>query len=276
MTLGRWSRRCARVAASSDHFTNGPPLSVQEVLLYSTALIVIINGPLERGVLRRFGGSRSTRKSQRCYLKCLYALEGQLCLERNIPTRFLILTDKPSIATDTQLADRTGRIATAVNSTQSSAPTESHNDIPQSLVPDPKKQGVASSGLSLPDALAAARTDLSEAQRSRSELQDRLTRTTAELEKLRKRGSQDTRRISALEKEVAQSQLRLKDRDEELKGKAKLLDDFQDELASLNLQLNMAEERSNRLQKENQELVDRWMARMGKEAEAMNEASRFS
>ncbi|KAE8165293.1 autophagy-related protein 16 [Aspergillus tamarii] len=176
----------------------------------------------------------------------------------------------------TQLADRTGRIATAVNSTQSSAPTESHNDIPQSLVPDPKKQGAVSPGLSLQDALAAARTDLSEAQRSRSELQDRLTRTTAELEKVRKRSSQDSRRIGALEKEVAQLQLRMKDRDEELKGKAKLLDDFQDELASLNLQLNMAEERSNRLQKENQELVDRWMARMGKEAEAMNEASQFS
>jgi hypothetical protein len=38
----------------------------------------------------------------------------------------------------------------------------------------------------------------------------------------------------------------------------------------------MAEERSNRLQKENQELVDRWMARMGKEAEAMNDASKYS
>lgn len=52
--------------------------------------------------------------------------------------------------------------------------------------------------------------------------------------------------------------------------------DFQDELASLNLQLNMAEEQSNRLQRENQELVDRWMARMGKEAEAMNDTSKYS
>lgn len=47
-------------------------------------------------------------------------------------------------------------------------------------------------------------------------------------------------------------------------------------MATLNLQLNMAEERSTRLQKENQDLVDRWMARMGQEAEAMNEASKFS
>ncbi|KAE8353008.1 autophagy-related protein 16 [Aspergillus coremiiformis] len=171
----------------------------------------------------------------------------------------------------TQLADRAGRIATGGDSAQSSTPTES-----QSLPTESKKQPSEKLGSSPQDALAAARVDLSEAQRSRSELQGRLTRTTAELEKVRKRNSQDSRRIGGLEKEVAQLQLRLKDRDEELRGKAKLLDDFQDELASLNLQLNMAEERSNRLQKENQELVDRWMARMGKEAEAMNEASRFS
>ncbi|KAB8067793.1 autophagy-related protein 16 [Aspergillus leporis] len=176
----------------------------------------------------------------------------------------------------TQLADRTGRIATAVDSAQSSTPTESHQGTPQPLAIDPKKRHPGTSGSSLEDVLAATRLDLSEAQRSRSELQDRLTRTTTELEKLRKRSSQDTRRIGALEKEASQLQLRLKDRDEELRGKAKLLDDFQDELASLNLQLNMAEERSNRLQKENQELVDRWMARMGKEAEAMNDASKYS
>jgi hypothetical protein len=38
----------------------------------------------------------------------------------------------------------------------------------------------------------------------------------------------------------------------------------------------MAEERSDRLQRENQELIDRWMARIGREAEAMNDASKFS
>jgi Autophagy protein 16 (ATG16) len=49
----------------------------------------------------------------------------------------------------------------------------------------------------------------------------------------------------------------------------------QDELASLNLQLNMAEEKSSKLQNENKELIDRWMARVGKEADAMNDASKF-
>jgi len=52
--------------------------------------------------------------------------------------------------------------------------------------------------------------------------------------------------------------------------------DVQDEMLSLNLQLNLAEERSKKLQKENKDLIDRWMARMGEEAEAMNNASKFS
>lgn len=47
---------------------------------------------------------------------------------------------------------------------------------------------------------------------------------TADLEKLRKRSTQDSRRIRLFENETAHLQLRLKDRDEELRGKAKLLE----------------------------------------------------
>jgi hypothetical protein len=47
-------------------------------------------------------------------------------------------------------------------------------------------------------------------------------------------------------------------------------------MVSLNLQLNMAEEVTRKLQKENKDLVDRWMARMGQEADAMNNASKYS
>ena len=38
----------------------------------------------------------------------------------------------------------------------------------------------------------------------------------------------------------------------------------------------MAEEKLQNLQKENKDLVDRWMARMGKEAEDMNKTSEYS
>ncbi|CAL5871108.1 uncharacterized protein PFLUO_LOCUS5354 [Penicillium psychrofluorescens] len=180
----------------------------------------------------------------------------------------------------TKLADRTSALAAAPRATGPSPPTahkvssEAQRSIPSPITT--KKQLSAEPGTHLTDLLNATRTDLSEAQRSRSELQDRLNRITTEVEKLRKKSGQDGRRISALESERVHLQLRLKDRDEELRGKAKLLEDFQDEMATLNLQLNMAEERSTRFQRENQELVDRWMARMGQEAEAMNDASKFS
>ncbi|KAJ5939156.1 hypothetical protein N7466_002290 [Penicillium verhagenii] len=172
----------------------------------------------------------------------------------------------------TRLADRTATlkspIATAASPAvdqNSSAPRESH-----------RSASSGAPGLSPAELLDTARADLSEAQRFRSELQDKFNRVTTEVEKLRKRNSQDARRINSLESERLHLSSRLKDRDEELRGKAKLLEDFQDEMATLNLQLNMADQKSNKLQHENQELVDRWMARMGQEADAMNDASKFS
>ncbi|KAJ5558542.1 hypothetical protein N7461_002514 [Penicillium sp. DV-2018c] len=177
----------------------------------------------------------------------------------------------------TQLADRTSKLITAANN-HSPAPAENEASprIPSPLIGSAGRQRSNEPGTTPADILNATRADLSEAQRSRAELQDQLNRVNAEAEKLRKTSVQETRRINSLESERAQLKLRLRDRDAELKGKAKLLEDFQDELATLNLQLNMAEERSARLQKENQDLVDRWMARMGQEAEAMNDASKFS
>jgi Autophagy protein 16 (ATG16) len=47
-------------------------------------------------------------------------------------------------------------------------------------------------------------------------------------------------------------------------------------MLALNIQLNVADERCRKLEKENKDLVDRWMARMNKEADAMNDASKFS
>lgn len=49
-----------------------------------------------------------------------------------------------------------------------------------------------------------------------------------------------------------------------------------DETLSLTLQLNMAEEQAQKFRRENKELVDRWMARMGQEADAMNDMSKYS
>ncbi|KAL3439278.1 autophagy protein 16 [Aspergillus tetrazonus] len=172
-----------------------------------------------------------------------------------------------------QLADRTASSMIAVSNLQSDAQRSALS----TPVADPRQQQPSpASGPSPQDIILATRADLAEAQRSRSELEEQLARVTTELEKLRRRNIQNGKRISLMESEITHLQLRLKDRDEELREKAKLLEGFQDEIATFELQLNMAEERSNRLQKENQELVDRWMARMGKEADAMNDAYQFS
>ncbi|KAI4243569.1 MAG: hypothetical protein L6R40_003392 [Gallowayella cf. fulva] len=119
------------------------------------------------------------------------------------------------------------------------------------------------------DALSQIQQNLSEAQRSRSNLQSQLHYTSSTLKKSRTQSAIDKKRLEELASEKATLALRLRDRDEELKGKAKLLE-------VRYLSLNMAEDKVQKLKKENEELVERWMARMGEEANAMNEASKFT
>ncbi|KAJ5587360.1 uncharacterized protein N7459_003125 [Penicillium hispanicum] len=185
-------------------------------------------------------------------------------------------------AADTRLADRTTTLPTPAGVGHSLSVDHRSPSLNQaqrkvsSSTATTKKQSPSEIDPTFTELLNTTRADLSEAQRSRSELQDRLKRLNTELEKLLQKNVQDGRRLKAWESERVHLQLRLKDRDEELRGKAKLLEDFQDEMATLNLQLNMAEDKSNKLQRENKELVDRWMARMSQEADAMNDASKFS
>ena len=119
------------------------------------------------------------------------------------------------------------------------------------------------------------RQHLAKAQQERIELQSRLDAATRELVEVKAGSKKDTKKMTQLTANVSQLTMKLRDRDEELKGKAKLIEDVQDENVTLNLQLNMSEESVKKLKKENQELVDRWMARMGKEADRMNEQSKF-
>lgn len=120
------------------------------------------------------------------------------------------------------------------------------------------------------------RSDLANTQRSRAELQSQLTTATTSLSNLQLQSSKDNKRVDELTRDKAILERRVKDRDEEIKGKARLVEEVQDEMVSLNLQLNMAEKKVKRFEVENKELVDRWMARMGKEADQMNEDSKWS
>ena len=120
------------------------------------------------------------------------------------------------------------------------------------------------------------RQDLSEAQRSRKLLETRLQFISKDLSDLRIQSALDTARVADLSKERDQLIRRVRDRDEELKGKTKLLEGLHDETLSLTLQLNLADERRHNVESENEQLVERWMKRMGEEANQMNKESNFS
>ena len=134
-------------------------------------------------------------------------------------------------------------------------------------------------GSSSPDAgnaIAKVRQDLAEAQRSRGLLEAKLQSVTDEYNKLKVHTSLDAKCIRDLMREKSALPTGMRDRDEELKGKSKLLEDLHDETVSLTLQLNVTEEQIEKLRGENKDLVDRWMARMGEEADAMNNESKFT
>ncbi|OPB46714.1 autophagy protein 16 [Trichoderma guizhouense] len=121
--------------------------------------------------------------------------------------------------------------------------------------------------------VAQLRLDLAEALRSRGVAETRLRTAEEELEKLRSKTKQDSKAIRDLTGERTALATKVNDREYELREKRKLVENVQDEMIALNLQLSMAEKERDRLKKENSELIDRWMKRMGQEADAMNLAN---
>lgn len=142
------------------------------------------------------------------------------------------VTDISRTTIDTRLADRSAQLATPIDfGTTPAAGRRSsvaHGESPQpiSSAPGtvPKRQPSSEPGPSLAELLKTTRADLSEAQRSRTDLQDQLNRLNIELDKLRKKSHRDGRRLQTLESEKDILGKRLKDRDEELREKTKLLE----------------------------------------------------
>lgn len=170
------------------------------------------------------------------------------------------------------MADRSAQLATASLSTEQ--PIEA-TPTPPSILSRIGTPSTARAPSTQSEAQVQLRVDLRKAQEERAELQIRLDRTTKELDKLKLKSRSDGKRMTQLTSELGQLSVRMRDRDEESRGKAKLLDNVQDEVVTLNLQLNMAEDKVKRLREENKELVDRWMKRKGEEADRMNNDSRF-
>lgn len=123
--------------------------------------------------------------------------------------------------------------------------------------------------------LSRLRTDLATTQKARSTLQAQVDELTTSLSALQADKETSTSQITLLTRQKTEAERKLRDRDEELRGKSRLVEQAQDEMVALGLQLNMAEQRSEKLTKENKDLVDRWMKRMGEEAEQMNLESKW-
>ncbi|KAM0488851.1 hypothetical protein ACHAP7_000898 [Fusarium lateritium] len=122
-------------------------------------------------------------------------------------------------------------------------------------------------------AVAQLKQDLAEALRSKGVTEKRLRASEEELVQLRSKQKTDTKSIRDLAADRNSLTTRLKDREYELREKRKLIEQVQDEMIALNLQMSMAEKERDKVKKENNELVDRWMKRMAQEADAMNLAN---
>lgn len=189
------------------------------------------------------------------------------------PLLLRLAFDTPS---DTKLADRTAA-ASAIRQ-QLSTTNPSTSPIPPSRSSTPKDKPAAPP-LEIPqspnDLLLSLRADLTTTQKARSALQTHVSELTSQLTQLNLQSRSSAAQISLLTKQKTDLERRLRDREEEIRGKAELVDRAQDEMVALGLQLNVAEERSGKLERENKELVDRWMKKVGEEAERVNRDSRW-
>jgi chromosome segregation ATPase len=172
-----------------------------------------------------------------------------------------------SIITDTELADLTA--AERANSwALRKAPLSS-----TSAKTDPAYGKATDASGTTAAALSTVRADLGATQKARVALQNEVISLTSSLANSQKTNDARASQITALSKQKADMERKLRDRDEELRGKSRLVEQTQDEMVSLSLQVNMAEQRSERLEKENKDLIARWMKRMGEEAEKVNAGS---
>lgn len=173
---------------------------------------------------------------------------------------------------DTRLADHTAILEGRSSVTEPTVP--SGKDGPQpaanSKGTQPQEQEQIPN-----DVLARLRADLATTQKARSGLQTQIEGLTASLAALQTQSKSVTARVTQLTKQKTDLEIRLRDRDEEIKGKSQLVEQAHDEMVALGLQLNMAEQKAEELRKENHELVDRWMKRMGEEADRMNNDSKW-
>lgn len=180
------------------------------------------------------------------------------------------------VCVDTALADRTAQLLRQPPPVTAAI----HPDGQSQTLPSHERTGTPTKGkeheTNPSELLAILRADLATTQKARSTLQVQLADLTAQLSAVSAQQRSSQSQVTALTKQVLEAERKLQDRDEELRGKSKLVEQAQDEMVALELQFNLAEQRSEKLERENKELVERWMKRMGEEAERVNRDSRWS
>ncbi|KAK5681961.1 autophagy protein 16, interacts with Atg12p-Atg5p [Elasticomyces elasticus] len=172
----------------------------------------------------------------------------------------------------TKLADRTAILA--ANPPPPPVPA-SPSGKDRASTPVKGKAAAKDTDASPNDLLARLRADLTTTQKARSTLQVQVAELTASMAALQTSSKSSASQLTQLTRQKADTERKLRDRDEELRGKSRLVEQAHDEMVALGLQLSMAEQRSEKLTRENKELVDRWMKRMGEEAEKVNRDSRW-
>ena len=142
--------------------------------------------------------------------------------------------------------------------------------------PTPPDQPSSASPLSSTSDMQRLRGDLAAAQRSKTALSTELASVKSSLDEKRAALARAEHSVSTLTRERAVLARKLRDRDEELREKARLVERVQDEMLGLEMQVNVAEEGKGNLQKDYDELVERWMVEKGKKADEMNKQGGWS
>lgn len=115
------------------------------------------------------------------------------------------------------------------------------------------------------------RSDLAVAQRSKAGLEAEAVALRAQVSTLTLRITSATSLAAGLVRDKAALETKLRDREEEIREKRRLVERVQDEMVGLEMEINVTGEKLLELQRENEELVRRWMETKGREAEKMNQ-----
>lgn len=176
---------------------------------------------------------------------------------------------------DTKIADRN-----ALSSAPSLPPSVATPDVALQAASKDRSNTVAKGKASTtqdadPEILSRLRLDLATTQKARATLQTQVDELTSSLSVAHSQVNMSTTRIATLTRQKTEAERKLRDRDEELRGKSRLVEAAHDEMVALGLQLNMSEARKEQLDRDNKELLDRWMKKMGEEAERVNQESKW-